>query len=153
MGLDTSHDCWHGAYGSFREFREGVGRAAGLPYRVITESGYDKGSYTLDIDWDIYTEANLEGDWDTDPVWQQKGDIYGHPKQDDVLYLLIHSDCDGVLRSTYLPRLKKRLEELVPAYDAWVDANYDRHYYKHDLKLFIDGLTKAIEAGEDVDFH
>ncbi len=30
MGLDTSHDCWHGSYSSFSRFREKICEAAGL---------------------------------------------------------------------------------------------------------------------------
>lgn len=31
MGLDTTHDCWHGPYGAFGRWREELTRAAGLP--------------------------------------------------------------------------------------------------------------------------
>lgn len=31
MGLDTTHDCWHGAYGSFEYWRREIAKAAGLP--------------------------------------------------------------------------------------------------------------------------
>jgi hypothetical protein len=30
MGLDTSHNAWHGPYSSFNEFRRAVARAAGF---------------------------------------------------------------------------------------------------------------------------
>lgn len=30
MGLDTTHDCWHGAYSAFHRFRHGIARAIGL---------------------------------------------------------------------------------------------------------------------------
>lgn len=30
MGLDTTHDCWHGAYSSFNEFRYELGRRIGI---------------------------------------------------------------------------------------------------------------------------
>ncbi len=29
MGLDTTHDCWHGSYGSFSRFRDALATAAG----------------------------------------------------------------------------------------------------------------------------
>lgn len=29
MGLDTTHDCWHGAYSSFNRWREKICQAAG----------------------------------------------------------------------------------------------------------------------------
>lgn len=30
MGLDTSHDCWHGPYSSFHKWRVEIARAAGI---------------------------------------------------------------------------------------------------------------------------
>ncbi len=29
MGLDTSHDCWHGSYGAFNRFRKKLAEVAG----------------------------------------------------------------------------------------------------------------------------
>ena len=151
MGLDTSHDAWYGPYGSFREFRELVGRAAGLPYRVINKPGhYDHGTFTVDIDWDLYDIENLQGRWHKKrPVWQRKGDIYGVPKQDDVLYLIVHSDADGQLRNGYLPRLKARLEELEPRYNELAHGNI---YAMGSLQRFIEGIDRAIETGEHITF-
>lgn len=151
MGLDTTHDCWHGSYGGFREFREMVGRAAGLPYRIITDqTHYDFGQPTVDIDWDLYTDENLHGRWHKQrPVWQRAGDVYGTPKQDDVLYLIVHSDCDGELRREYLPRLRDRLIEIEPEYER---LTADDSYLHGRLRQFIDGLDSAIEAGEHVTF-
>lgn len=150
MGLDTTHDCWHGAYGGFREFREKVGIAAGLPYRIITdEERYDKGQRTLDIDWDRYPAEALYGRWrKVRPSWIRKGDVYGTPVYDDVLYLLVHSDCDGELRLGYLPRLKARLEQLEPAYEN-ITSDWDQSR----LRQFINGLELAIEQREHVRFH
>lgn len=31
MGLDVTHDCWHGSYGTFMEWRRALTNAAGLP--------------------------------------------------------------------------------------------------------------------------
>jgi hypothetical protein len=31
MGLDTTHDCWHGPYSSFGDWRKALAEAAGLP--------------------------------------------------------------------------------------------------------------------------
>ncbi|KWX66834.1 hypothetical protein [Mycobacterium sp. NAZ190054] len=151
MGLDTTHNCWRGAYSGFREFRQMVGRAAGLPYRVIDDPDrYDHGQLTEDIDWSIYTPDNLQGRWRKQkPVWQQDGDVYGTPKQDDVLYLIVHSDCGGELRRGYLPRLRDRLVELEPEYER---LTADNGYLGGRLRQFIDGLEAAIEAGEHVAF-
>ncbi|QGH79670.1 hypothetical protein SEA_MINNIE_81 [Mycobacterium phage Minnie] len=70
MGLDTTHDCWHGAYGGFARFREVVGRAAGLPYIIPSDPDHwSHGSPVLDFDWDLYTLDNYQGRWrKKDPV-------------------------------------------------------------------------------------
>lgn len=31
MGLDTSHNCWHGSYSGFMAFRRELAKAAGMP--------------------------------------------------------------------------------------------------------------------------
>ena len=31
MGLDTTHNCWHGSYTSFHRFREELANAIGMP--------------------------------------------------------------------------------------------------------------------------
>lgn len=143
MGLDTTHDCWHGAYGGFARFRELVGRAAGLPYRPGNLGP------VLDIDWDSVTDRQLDGHWDRKAPTVESSGIYDPPITDPVLYLLVHSDCDGKLRRGYLPALKARLEELEPAYDDLVAGDY---YYGSRLRQFIEGLEAAIEAGGHVEF-
>jgi hypothetical protein len=32
MGLDTTHDCWHGSYSTFHNFRCDIARALALPF-------------------------------------------------------------------------------------------------------------------------
>jgi hypothetical protein len=138
MGLDITHDCWHGAYSGFAIFRETVGRAAGMPYY----------NGSLDIDWEQITEAQIAGDWADQPCVTRVG--YDPPLTDPVLYLLIHSDCDGKLRCKYLKDLKARLEELVPKFNE-LTGGY--HYCEGRLDQFIEGLDDAIKRGDDVEFH
>lgn len=157
MGLDTTHDCWHGAYGGFHDFRELVGKAAGLPYRkAIRQSFEDRDSLVLDIDWDKVTANQIAGKWpkSTAPKGPvvERGPGYDPPVQDNVLYLLIHSDCDGELKNRYLPQLKARLEELEPEYER-LTADDKYRYDRGNLRQFIDGLNRAIKSGEDVGFH
>ncbi len=142
MGLDTTHNCWHGAYSGFREFRELVGKAAGLPYVPSKDGRGDR----LDIDWDRVTERQIYGHWDRkSPTAYRIG--YDPPITDAVLYLLIHSDCGGKLRRGYLPALKARLEELEPSYERLIARHPNVHYLSSRLRQFTDGLGEAIEAG------
>ena len=41
MGLDTSHNCWHGPYSSFNEFRYSLARQIGI--NLNEYAGYDEG--------------------------------------------------------------------------------------------------------------
>jgi hypothetical protein len=36
MGLDTTHDCWHGSYGGFNRWRNAIAAAAGYTLAPTT---------------------------------------------------------------------------------------------------------------------
>jgi hypothetical protein len=130
MGLDTSHDCWHGPYGGFARWRNTLALAAG--YKLATD---DEGRTMADLPWDMFEDKNYQGEWDTVP-----GD-------DPLLYLLAHSDCDGVIHPEHGAHLAARLEQLLPRLGGgpeWVAPR---------TRQFIDGLRAAARAGEDVDFR
>ena len=86
MGLDTTHDCWHGPYSSFMRWREKLAAAAGLPPLREFEG---------------YTDI---------PKWKWSM-LYADP----LVALLNHSDCEGEIGVEYLLPLAARLEELAPA--------------------------------------
>lgn len=39
MGLDTTHDCWHGSYSSFNEFRRSLAQSAGWQLEEMSGFG------------------------------------------------------------------------------------------------------------------
>lgn len=53
MGLDTTHNCWHGAYSSFNRFRYSLGKQIGI--NLDDYIGYgDKGTKNLtEIEHDL----------------------------------------------------------------------------------------------------
>jgi hypothetical protein len=132
VGLDTSHDCWHGTYGGFQRWRREVARAAGYPVNDQRQGISDP---YYELPWEMFEEKNYQGEWDSVP-----GD-------DPLLFLLVHSDCDGVIRPEHGAHLAGRLEQLLPALDDGV------YRVREDTERFIGGLRKAAAAGEDVDFH
>ncbi|RFZ11204.1 hypothetical protein DSM43518_02044 [Mycobacterium marinum] len=144
MGLTTTHGCWSGAYSGFAEFREHVARAAKLP-TTRGELGQ-----CLDIDWDSVSDRQIMGHWGRNGPTVKASGIYDPPITDSVLYLLVHSDCEGKLRRGYLSALKDRLEELEPEYER-ITAHDP--YLKGRLRQFIAGLGRAIKAGEHVEFR
>lgn len=145
MGLDTSHDCWHGAYGAFSRWRHQVAEAAGYAvWPVIHDdarmnNGMGYGRDTVMIDWGHITEANLQGEWEQTPA-------------DPLLVLIAHSDCDGVIHPAQAGPLADRLTELL---SSLPDGSGGGHIgdWREKTQRFIDGLRAAVEAGEDVDFH
>jgi len=144
MGLDTSHDCWHGAYSAFTRWRHHIATVAG--YRIITPTREDilaggiHMSY-VDIDWDIFNAENYQGEWDDGPFID-----------DALLHLIVHSDCDGVIHPKHARPLADRLEGLLPKLD---EGQSGGHIWsmREVTQQFIDGLRKAAAADEDVDFH
>lgn len=89
MGLDTTHDCWHGAYSRFDRFRQALCSVAwGLDLRSF--DGFSGGTQPT------HTFAPMKAD------------------DDALVYLLDHSDCDGEIRVEHLLPLAARLEELAP---------------------------------------
>ena len=141
MGLDTSHDCWHGPYSSFTRFRNELAKAAGYEVKPVT---YDDGmTYdTVDIDWRRIDRDNPEAYLG---VWQV-------PESDPLVYLIAHSDCNGVLKPEQAEPLAERLEVLVPTLRER-EAGAALPWVAKKAEQFAAGLRRAIAAGEDVDFH
>jgi hypothetical protein len=141
MGLDTSHDCWHGAYSAFGRWRLAVAEAAG--YMVVPvkwpDLGYETDSVMLE--WHRYEEKNYKGEWDEMPA-------------DPLILLIVHSDCDGEIKPEHAGPLADRLEELLPKLtDEGGGHIAARGGYAGATKKFIAGLREAAAAGETVDFH
>jgi hypothetical protein len=140
MGLDTTHGCWHGGYGSFSVFREALARAAEWP-----ADGPDEGfeaSGGSRINWSALPDGWLMGEgWESVP-------------EDPLIILQAHSDCDGILPVFALVPLADRLEELRPkvhdAALAWAPAWADELPERVDQ--FVRGLRAAAAAGEPVEF-
>lgn len=131
MGLDTTHDAWHGPYSAFREFRDELGKV----------SGFNVKNY----DWDSITNEQLLGHWgDVKP--EIKDGIYDTPRHDPILYLLIHQDCEGEIEYQHLPGLMKSLETLRSNFDL-------SDYTEESLDQFIEGIKSAIDAGQSLGFH
>ena len=82
MGLDTSHDCWHGPYSSFMEWRVALHRAiTGKP--AVKED--------LRNAWDY-------GEYDDQSI--------------PINVLMNHSDCDGKIPAEVCGSLADALEEI-----------------------------------------
>jgi hypothetical protein len=139
MGLDTSHDCWHGSYITFGHWRNAIAVAAGYAvYDVMT--GHSPGRAhpkpTVMLDWGhLGTRAHLLGEWEETP-------------SDPLLVLIVHADDEGWILKEQAAPLADRMEALLPLIPE--DNGYE---YRTRAERFIAGLRLAVERGESVVFH
>lgn len=151
MGLDTSHDCWRGAYSAFMRWRQKLAEVAGLPPLELMEGFYHSVNDMNNLptlfcesraaarESFSYLDSRLPISWDC--------------LQSDILYrLLYHSDCDGSLEADICGPLADRLVELLPLLPDEEDAGHIG-VWKEKTQKFIDGLRLAASLGEDVEFH
>lgn len=136
MGLDTSHECWHGAYSEFTRWRHKIAQVAGYKFEKCPPPHQYMDQVV--IDWDQYTDANLHGIWEKTP-------------DDPLIVLIAHSDCDGEIFPAQAVPLADRLESLLPLLTG--DGGGHIGDYVTKTRAFIDGLRKAAAANEPVDFH
>ena len=127
MGLDTTHNCWHGSYSSFNRFREAIISAASpLDFMHGPEVG--------DVDFGKYVLHNYAG-------WWNEGE---RASKDPLEVLIVHSDCDGWIFPEDADPLADRLEEFIER----VDADWQSR-----VREFINGLRSAADQWLPVGFH
>jgi hypothetical protein len=92
MGLDTTHDAWHGPYSSFNQWRTEIASHIGINLREM--DGYKMQGFRIipGLPWDDWVDHDL------------------YP-------LLIHSDCEGELTPDECRRIANALGEILPKMD------------------------------------
>ena len=146
MGLDTTHDCWHGAYSAFNEWRNRVAVAAGYGIRETDIDGNPRtggGLKMVDLEYQWFTEDRLMGIWDRTP-------------DDPLLVLIVHHDHDGAIYPPQQLALADRLDELKdhPYLMGQTWGHIERRGgYRGALDRFVAGLRLAHSRGETVGFR
>ncbi len=127
MGLDTTHDCWHGAYSAFHRWRNRIAQAVGIDLDKMEGFCPISSDGRGGIPW-----SNLN----TNPLHE----------------LLSHSDCDGDIPHGNCAAIADKLDELLPKL-VGEDGGGHIGSYVERTQQFIDGLRHAADAGEDVEFR
>lgn len=142
MGLDVSHDAWHGGYGLFHLWRQCLANAYGVPLELM-EGFWDVKRLSQPDVIKYFTEfpkPPLPISWDAVKV------------PEAVKELLHHSDCDGEIDAKTCGELAKELKRILPKitslFPRWTDADV-----KDLTKKFADGCEAAFKANEPLDFH
>ncbi len=144
MGLDLSHECWHGAYSAFMAWRKKLMETAGLPPLTLMEGFYDEMDYVSRF-IDRLQESRFLMTLGLPIKWECL--------KPDVLHILInHSDTDGIIENKHCGDLAERLAELLPLLP---DGGNGGHIWdwKEVTQKFIDGLLLAHKRGEKITFR
>lgn len=131
MGLDTSHDCWHGPYSAFHRWRSEL-------HHLIQVDRGDRD----DLGFDGYRHL-MEG---THPRWKWPAP---YDSGDPLDVLMTHSDCDGEIPHVACAPLADALQGII---DRQMPARALYDQMRPSTERFIAGLRRAHEAGEAVTF-
>lgn len=131
MGLDCSHDAFHGTYSAFNSFRHMVGKAIG-------------GSYPP------HSEPNLDSDSWYGPEGSEPEDNPG------ISIFLSHSDCDGSISPEDCALVAEDLEKILPQMDSYGSGG--GHIaraggYGAVCRKFINGCRWAAANNECLEFR
>ena len=128
MGLDMSHDAFHGAYSAFNRFREFICESTGGRWADIQHG---------DLTWEF-------------------GDGYTGETHPGLFALLSHSDCDGEIESDVAGKLADELESLLPKLEARNSGSVGHIAaaggYVEVAKKMIIGCREAFSNGEPLTF-
>lgn len=149
MGLNCSHDAFHGAYSAFNSFRQAVAAATGgsFPPHYVYENG--------DVSWDDNTGL-LKRHADLDERRWYWGDDYSAETHPGLYILFMHSDFGGEISPEDCVLVANDLEAALPRI-----ASLGWHPYGHIAlgggyvavtKKFIAGCRAAAEEGVPLTF-
>jgi hypothetical protein len=144
MGLDTTHDCWHGAYSGFTRWRQELAKIAGYAVWWVADDPPSEannfraglGRHTVMLDWGHVTHENLMGVWAKTP-------------DDPLVVLLAHCDDTGDIYPEQAFALAARLQELrgkIP------QDHPDGEWLRAKTDAFVKGLMLAWSKSERVHF-
>lgn len=100
MGLNTTHNAFHGSYSAFTLFRKAVAAAAGGSYPPHDPSLRDGSGKPL-----------------SDDLWYFDNDITTAEKSPGLAIFLNHSDCDGFMTPSECKMVADEIEALLPKID------------------------------------
>lgn len=134
MGLDCSHDAFHGAYSAFSRLRVFIAKAIG-------------GSYPP------HEDKSLE------PEMWYYGDGYNSESHPGLFEFFSHSDCDGEITPEMCVHVANELEAILPMLEKLETTNIAYGHltryggYVGTTRQFIQGCRSAAEANEPLLFH
>jgi hypothetical protein len=135
MGLDTTHDCWHGPYSAFMEWRTWINL-------FVMMDRVDQGDKEAEPIRNMgATREALDRAWELGLYNDQSVPIN---------VLMNHSDCDGEIAADVCGPLADALQALI---DKRMPARAMYDKTRPATERFIKGLRLAASKNEPVGFH
>ena len=149
MGLDCSHDAFHGAYSAFNTLRQCVNEATGGSTPPHWEYGPRGGLIKHGNN-----PAKRKPELDDDFIYFGEG--YTASDYPGLREFLIHSDCDGEISPEMCEKVADDLEKILPLVEAlgWEAGGHIARGggFVAVLQRFIAGCRAAAEANEPLIF-
>lgn len=149
MGLDTSHDCWHGAYSAFHRWRKEIARVAGLPPLELMKGFYSPLSKSLST---FFCGDYEKSEYYFSSLNERLPISWNCLRRRPLNILLRHSDYNGVIPWRSCGPIARELEALIPLL-ADEDAGGHIGNWREKTQKFVDGLRLASSLKESVHFH
>jgi hypothetical protein len=116
MGLDTSHDAWHGPYSMFNRWRTWLASQLGIPL-CLMEGFYDPEMGSFGNPFSLIEYKFPKGDeLELSSIRELKKQLplkWESFKPSPLHELLYHSDCDGEISYGKCGKIAKALKELL----------------------------------------
>ena len=141
MGLDTSHDCWHGPYSMFMRWRERL-------HVLIMRDRRDR----LGAAWfDAQPWSRAQSYTYAECVRKESEIPWPYPSETDPLDVLMsHSDCDGEIAADLCGPMADALQDLI---DRRMPSSGLYDDIRPATERFVAGLRRAASAGDAVVFR
>lgn len=158
MGLDTTHECWHGPYSSFMRWRIEIAHVVGVPLNLM--EGFYRGTPSGEaLNWAAPRDGGpICGSHCGPELLRWIEDVkewlpisWESLKPDPIHVLLNHSDCEDDIAVEDCTPLAERLEEIAPQLGdtpAW----HRGETAQAKALQFAKGLREAAAASEPVVF-
>jgi hypothetical protein len=151
MGLDTSHNAWHGAYSAFHRWRQKIAQVAGLPPLELMEGFYDPLPPNDRHLSTLYAGIGKEYSHSLKTLDERLPIKWETLNPSPLHELLCHSDCDGEIKWKACGKIADELEKLLPLLDEEGGGHIGN--FREKTETFIKGLRLAHSKKENLDFH
>lgn len=158
MGLDISHDTWHGSYSSFMAWRKRIAQVAGLPPLELMEGFYEpldekRRLWASDVPtfWTSTKISDWRSNWRLLSLDKRLPISWNCLKPCPLHELLHHSDCDGEISWEVCNSIADGLESLIELLPQ-EGTEEDPWDWKDKTKQFVKGLRLAASLKENIVF-